>query len=950
MIIAGVCLLDKCLGPIRTFVSSTFADMQQERDELILRVFPLLRQQCEERGVMWGEVDLRWGITREEIDEGRLLPTCFARIDEYRPFFVALLGTRYGHRVTIPPSVLNSEPWLAPFDGRSATELEIRYALKHEEGRRFFFFVRDHAGETTTPADREALHELETLIAAAGHRLRPYRTTTDCGEMARRDMAQAIDELIPPHDTKDAAAEEELRQQSFAARFGSAYVPIGNMFDRLDRRGGHGKGVLVVTGSSGTGKSALLANWIEAGRIGPYRRFDWRNAFRQKPASSLIMTHFVEASPRSSDWSAILMRFSIALRDHLQVPFEPPTDPDALRVAFASLLLNVSSDVYVTLIIDGLDHLRDRDNALELAWLPETLPENVSAILSTRPGRTDAEIRRRGYASIELPPLNRHEQRLMIAGVLGEFGKNLSEATVVEMTLATDGHPAVFIRLLLEELRVFGDYDRLEATISDYLSVSSTEELCGRIISRLERHYPVRPHLVADTLAFLATAHDGLTEGELLELNATSGTVPPPAKWAPLYFALKPFLIDRGGVLAISRPEFRTAIAKHYMAEERSGNDVRRRLTNYFRVHQITERGAAEFGAQLEALGEWESLVELLATADSFRRLWKSDPDRMVAWWRMVESRSPFRAADAYRSLGLTAIDAAVSACDLLLRIGRDEEALEIATGIERDSGGARNEIKRDILNRRSIALRRLGRVADALIEAEHEERICRDAGDRARLAASLGNQAALLRDLDRPIEAAGKLKEEEQICRALGDYRGLMINLGNRSTLAFDAGNLDAALKLAAKQETLARRLGDRLSIARSAAQTGVMLGKLGEISKARERMRESELIFRQLSDLQGLQRCLGQIAVIERRRADYDRVKTLLDEQEAICRRLGDGEALAHSLAQRASFYAIDLGAVTIARPVAVEARSLAQKHGLTRLALDVDQLILALNRASR
>ena len=55
---------------IRVFVSSTFADMQQERDELVKHVFPKLRALCETRGVVWGEVDLRWGITDEQRDEG----------------------------------------------------------------------------------------------------------------------------------------------------------------------------------------------------------------------------------------------------------------------------------------------------------------------------------------------------------------------------------------------------------------------------------------------------------------------------------------------------------------------------------------------------------------------------------------------------------------------------------------------------------------------------------------------------------------------------------------------------------------------------------------------------------------------------------------------------------------------------------------------------------------
>lgn len=44
---------------IRVIVSSTFRDMQAELDELVLKIFPQLRRLCEERGVTWGEIDLR---------------------------------------------------------------------------------------------------------------------------------------------------------------------------------------------------------------------------------------------------------------------------------------------------------------------------------------------------------------------------------------------------------------------------------------------------------------------------------------------------------------------------------------------------------------------------------------------------------------------------------------------------------------------------------------------------------------------------------------------------------------------------------------------------------------------------------------------------------------------------------------------------------------------------
>ena len=61
---------------IRVFISSTFRDMKEERDYLVKLIFPELRKLCEQRGVVWGEVDLRWGVTDEQKAEGKVLLLC----------------------------------------------------------------------------------------------------------------------------------------------------------------------------------------------------------------------------------------------------------------------------------------------------------------------------------------------------------------------------------------------------------------------------------------------------------------------------------------------------------------------------------------------------------------------------------------------------------------------------------------------------------------------------------------------------------------------------------------------------------------------------------------------------------------------------------------------------------------------------------------------------------
>lgn len=51
---------------IRVFISSTFRDMQAERDHLVRFVFPRLREQLLPHRIHLVDVDLRWGVTSEQ--------------------------------------------------------------------------------------------------------------------------------------------------------------------------------------------------------------------------------------------------------------------------------------------------------------------------------------------------------------------------------------------------------------------------------------------------------------------------------------------------------------------------------------------------------------------------------------------------------------------------------------------------------------------------------------------------------------------------------------------------------------------------------------------------------------------------------------------------------------------------------------------------------------------
>ena len=156
---------------IRIFISSTFRDMHKERELLIKHVFPELRRMCMERLVTFTEVDLRWGIPEEEAVEGRVLPICLEEIYRCRPYFIGLLGERYGWIPdNIPPEIVEQESWLKErVEGRtSVTELEILHGVLNnpDMADHAFFYFRDPVYiNSIAEEDRSILFPIQCKIA-----------------------------------------------------------------------------------------------------------------------------------------------------------------------------------------------------------------------------------------------------------------------------------------------------------------------------------------------------------------------------------------------------------------------------------------------------------------------------------------------------------------------------------------------------------------------------------------------------------------------------------------------------------------------------------------------------------------------------------------------------------------------------------------------------------------
>lgn len=104
-------LMQKQIPVFRIFVSSTFSDMEKERDAL-QSVYTSLQAYCQNKGARFQAIDLRWGISEEAGFDQLTLQICLDELRRCqrlspRPNFIVLLGDRYGSRPL--PACLNVE-------------------------------------------------------------------------------------------------------------------------------------------------------------------------------------------------------------------------------------------------------------------------------------------------------------------------------------------------------------------------------------------------------------------------------------------------------------------------------------------------------------------------------------------------------------------------------------------------------------------------------------------------------------------------------------------------------------------------------------------------------------------------------------------------------------------------------------------------------------------------
>ena len=642
---------------VRVFISSTFRDMHAERDHLAKVVFPELRERMAQQHLYLVDVDLRWGVTEAEAENGKVLEVCLDEISRSRPFFIGILGERYGSVLdTISKDTVLAHSWLPEYTGHSLTALEIVHGVLRNPdlARRSFFYFRDPQFITQIPdskridyvaEDAEAeckLAALKDKIRASG---RPVLENYSCrwddaqtrlvdlgvfGQRVLEDLwtaicmeypeeAPEIDPLIIERQMHEAFAEERARlhigRLEQAARL-TEYV------QSTDRR------PVVITGESGCGKSAFLASW--------YRQY------AADHPSDFVLAYFIGASPASTNHLRLLRNMCGELRRQFGLKEEIPQDDEKLSETLAMLLFAAGqTGSRIVIVVDALDQLSPLEGAHGLGWLLNYMPEKTRLVVSTLEGDGLDVLRRREAEEIRLLPLTPDEQRRIVQTVLGEWRRKLDDKQMTALLAHPGVSSPLYLRVALEELRLFGRFEELTARI-EALS-ENVVGLFDQVLARLEEDHGLE--LVREALSLLGCSRYGLSEVELLELLRREGEEQlPRALWARLARGAKAYLVQRGELINFFHRQLAEAVTLRYLNQE----SKHAKLAAYF-ASATVERKLDEYPYQLQHAEDWQTLAATLSDLDFFDYAWEHN--RKYEWfgyWRALQGR--FKPGPCYQA------------------------------------------------------------------------------------------------------------------------------------------------------------------------------------------------------------------------------------------------------------------------------------------------------------
>lgn len=472
------------------FVSSTFRDMQFERDLIHERIAPAINARAAEVGDHISFCDLRWGINtldyEQEESSRKVLRVCLDEIDRCRPYMMIIIGARYGwipSEDLIRYGIRGRNLELEDFR-RSVTELEIIYGAltRKEDLDHVFVYFRNISGpapKVYEPEDAEHLAKLEALKArlwnVVGSRIREYTVSWDpeigtfgseeeFENLVRQDLLESFEKEWRQIQCLSPCEKMLRMQYSYAEQ---KEYPLSSR-DTLAREylaEASNTSVFAVSGESGSGKTALLSRMI---RI-------------LKKQGAEVLPIFSGISKECNDGYDLLQFMCTFLEDRLGINNNKDLDGDGYdnsdlaqnrsrsslmgiselreRLIYLAARYSDTIDRELYIVIDAIDQLFPDEVRDSLLFMVPYPGENIHYIVSFIDSFTFN--RPAVYRQIPMPDISEREQ--MIRGILQWNRREVDDRVLDSILQKKSLSTPLYAGLLMQRLQMLSkeDFDEI---------------------------------------------------------------------------------------------------------------------------------------------------------------------------------------------------------------------------------------------------------------------------------------------------------------------------------------------------------------------------------------------------------------------------------------------------------------------------------------------------------
>lgn len=602
---------------IRVFLSSTFSDMQNERDALV-KLFRELSMEGLRRGISIRLVDLRWGVTDDQKRNGKVISTCLQEIDNSRPFFIGLIGDRYGwvpseEEILLNPELIERYPEISAFckEGLSITEMEMRYGIKNASNHSNSLFLI----KKNLHVENERHAALISRISSSSIPHSFYGSINEMAQKVREKMLELLNDKYPLLDDITDIEKFENNQSRIAHSSREGYIKYGDYIEQLDNWFESEDQYLVVAGESGIGKTSLISEWVGNRHFSEYK----------------VTYHFVGNNLGDGSIYEAQRHILLRLENEYEMVFDSPYSSEEdlgyeLEQGFKEA--EKHNDKWL-IILDGVDHIENVAIAKMLVWLPENI-HSAKFLFTTSPSDLTYQklCESKGYPTFMIEQPNITTTVSIIRQYLSKLGKALDEEyekLIANTSLFRQPH---LLRLLLDELIAFGLHEKIKEFIVYYISSIDKNDFYARIIAHTEDYYG--KELVKSILLLIAFTKDGIADEDIIEILHLT-----PLEWSMVYCGLKSHISLVNGKYRFLDGDFYFSIGSYYnLSSEEEENTLVKQYTELLIKHlESKPEEFEELAYQYYCANEWEKLYSILIDSEKMIKICLHGDKLFAEYW-----------------------------------------------------------------------------------------------------------------------------------------------------------------------------------------------------------------------------------------------------------------------------------------------------------------------------